>query len=122
MFGCFDCFKTMSKFPFCKFHNHACHSLLLISGCQGTISCFVCSSRNGSNEGCEDPFNAANQPYIERCKVPKRKHEGEFPAHFCIKLIGTSGETHLYNIYKKHNYSCSFGFHVTQFLCNESES
>ncbi|ODM91545.1 hypothetical protein Ocin01_15138 [Orchesella cincta] len=61
-----------------------------------TIGCFICFSRNGSNPNCEDPFHpgfSTNSTYTEKCKVPKRNHIGEFPAHFCIKVIGTSYNT-----------------------------
>jgi len=63
------------------------------NGCFGTISCFVCSSRNGSHTACDDPFNAGGSPYVERCRVPRKGYEGEFPAHFCIKIIGVSYST-----------------------------
>lgn len=57
-----------------------------------TIGCFICSSRNGSNPHCEDPYHPgySSTSYTEKCKVPKRNHVGEFPAHFCVKVIGTS--------------------------------
>ncbi|XP_021967922.1 uncharacterized protein LOC110863019 [Folsomia candida] len=68
--------------------------VIVPNGCTpGTISCFVCSSRNGSYQACEDPFNAGVSTYVDRCKVPRRGHIGEFPAHFCIKIIGVSYST-----------------------------
>lgn len=66
--------------------------MLIFLGKVHTIGCFVCSSRNGSNPNCEDPFHPgySNSSYKDKCKVPKRNHVGEFPAHFCIKVIGKS--------------------------------
>ncbi|KAL5238295.1 hypothetical protein ACI65C_005705 [Semiaphis heraclei] len=65
-------------------------SIVLMSILQGTscINCFKCSSLNGSNANCEDPFNPAMSTYIEKCMVPKRGHVGMFPANFCTKIIG----------------------------------
>lgn len=56
------------------------------------INCFKCSSLNGSNANCEDPFNPAMSSYIEKCMVPKRGHVGMFPANFCTKIIGKNGK------------------------------
>ncbi|XP_050438760.1 U-scoloptoxin(05)-Cw1a-like [Adelges cooleyi] len=71
-------------------------SIVLMSILQGTscINCFKCSSLNGSNANCEDPFNPAMSSYIEKCMVPKRGHVGMFPANFCTKIIGTNVITH----------------------------
>ncbi|CAG7835409.1 unnamed protein product [Allacma fusca] len=70
--------------------------LVLVShkGCVCTISCFTCSSRNRSDIDCEDPFAPGPHSYKEKCVVPKRGHDGEFPAHYCIKVMGTSASTH----------------------------
>ncbi|XP_042215382.1 uncharacterized protein LOC121861565 [Homarus americanus] len=54
------------------------------------ISCYVCSSKNGSDINCEDPFHPALSTYAENCQVPKERHIGQFPANFCVKIIGTS--------------------------------
>lgn len=56
------------------------------------INCFKCSSLNGSNANCEDPFHPAMSSYIEKCMVPKRGHVGMFPANFCTKIIGKNGK------------------------------
>jgi len=57
------------------------------------INCFKCSSRNGSDPACEDPFAPAMSTYVRACKVPKRDHVGFFPANYCVKLSGTSQST-----------------------------
>lgn len=59
------------------------------------ISCYTCSSWNRSDENCYDPYHPANSLYTEDCKVPKEHHIGQFPANFCLKIIGkkvTTGE------------------------------
>lgn len=59
----------------------------------GSIDCFTCSSRNGSNPHCDDPMSPAFIPLDKRCVVPKENHVGMFPGNFCIKLTGTSYAT-----------------------------
>ncbi|XP_037094523.1 uncharacterized protein LOC119114523 [Pollicipes pollicipes] len=75
-----------------------CLTLLLLlsvslSFARGEINCYKCSSRNGTNPACHDPFSPAMSTYVRACKVPKQKHVGEFPANFCVKLTGTSTRT-----------------------------
>ncbi|XP_039298404.1 uncharacterized protein LOC111061182 isoform X3 [Nilaparvata lugens] len=57
-----------------------------------SINCYTCSSHNGSNPHCEDPFNPAMSTYKEKCMVPKAGHIGLFPANFCIKIDGRNEE------------------------------
>ncbi|KAK8738546.1 hypothetical protein OTU49_003930 [Cherax quadricarinatus] len=57
------------------------------------ISCYVCSSKNGSDINCDDPFHPAHSTFAEDCHVPKERHIGQFPANFCVKIIGTSAST-----------------------------
>lgn len=57
------------------------------------INCYTCSSHNGSDPYCEDPFHPAHSFYSQKCMVPKTGHIGVFPANFCIKLIGTNVNT-----------------------------
>ncbi|KFM71656.1 hypothetical protein X975_01911, partial [Stegodyphus mimosarum] len=57
------------------------------------ISCYTCSSRNGTDLNCHDPFHPAMSTYTEGCKVPKEGHIGRFPANFCIKVIGKTVQT-----------------------------
>ncbi|KAG8235596.1 hypothetical protein J437_LFUL014852 [Ladona fulva] len=52
------------------------------------INCYTCSSLNGSDVNCEDPYNPAMSTYTEKCMVPKQGHIGMFPANFCIKIVG----------------------------------
>lgn len=57
------------------------------------INCFTCSSKNGTDENCHDPFNPAFSIYTENCMEPKRDHIGLFPANFCLKVVGTFVKT-----------------------------
>jgi len=64
-------------------------------GCQA-INCYTCTSRNSSEPHCEDPVAPHFIAYAKNCQVPKEGHLGQFPANFCVKLIGvseTTGET-----------------------------
>lgn len=67
----------------------SCHVQIVVS----EINCYKCSSRNGSDPACQDPFSPSNSTYVRACKVPKRDHVGEFPANFCVKLTGVSTST-----------------------------
>ncbi|GBL80731.1 hypothetical protein AVEN_225368-1 [Araneus ventricosus] len=57
------------------------------------ISCYECNSKNGTDRNCHDPFHPAMSTYTEGCKVPKEGHIGQFPANFCIKVIGKTVHT-----------------------------
>ncbi|MCL4150140.1 UNVERIFIED_CONTAM: hypothetical protein GTU68_048350, partial [Idotea baltica] len=57
------------------------------------ISCYVCSSKNGSDINCEDPYHPAFSTLSKSCFVPKENHIGTFPANFCVKIIGRSAVT-----------------------------
>lgn len=57
------------------------------------INCYTCSSLNGSDVNCEDPYNPAMSTYTEKCMVPKQGHIGMFPANFCIKIVGRNVAT-----------------------------
>lgn len=72
--------------------NYIKCSYLLLNLGTSCINCFKCSSLNGSNIDCEDPFNPTMSTYIEKCMVPKRGHVGVFPANFCTKIIGRNGK------------------------------
>lgn len=56
-----------------------------------SISCYTCNSRNETDINCHDPFNPAMSKYVENCKVPKQNHIGVFPARFCVKVVGKTG-------------------------------
>ena len=40
----------------------------------------------------KDPVAPHYIKYAKNCQVPKEGHLGQFPANFCVKLIGVSGE------------------------------
>jgi len=61
------------------------------------IGCYVCSSFNGNNPKCEDPFNTTfpesegeGEPvvdfYVADCKTGKKGKNGLFPASVCFKI------------------------------------
>jgi len=60
-----------------------------------SISCYKCSSVNGSNPSCEDLFQGdiAGTPSLLQtpCFTNLRGRKGRFPATHCIKLIAYSG-------------------------------
>jgi len=60
------------------------------------IGCYICSSKNGSDPNCEDPFHPGFSTYSETCQVAKKNHIGKFPANFCVKIFGTSGKVRIY--------------------------
>ena len=48
------------------------------------------------NELCDqDPVAPNFITYTKNCEVPKEGHLGKFPANFCVKMIGVSGEWRL---------------------------
>ena len=60
------------------------------------IGCFVCYSLNGSDPGCEDPFNSTLNAstlqldrYMPDCLAGKKERAGLFPASHCVKVSGT---------------------------------
>jgi len=56
---------------------------------EGSIGCYRCSTRNGSDVNCEDPFHPAMSVYEKDCNDSKVGHIGKFPASFCLKIVGT---------------------------------
>jgi len=62
-------------------HNQAAH---------GGIGCFKCSSENGSNPACDDPFhnNYTDNFYERPCMGGRKNRNGLFPASSCIKMTG----------------------------------
>lgn len=60
----------------------------------GMIDCFKCTSINGTNPACEDPFhNNYTSTLLERpCMGGRKGRNGLFPASACIKLSGTYGK------------------------------
>lgn len=36
-------------------------------------------------------MSPAHTEYSKNCMVPKEGHLGQFPANFCVKMIGTAG-------------------------------
>ena len=57
----------------------------------------MCYSLNGSDPGCEDPFNSTFlnastntlDRYMPDCLAGKKERSGLFPASHCVKVSGT---------------------------------
>jgi hypothetical protein len=69
--------------------------ILLLLSAMGYISCYQCSSKNRTELNCEDPMSSAALPITKNCMVPKENHVGNFPANYCVKMIGTSSKLQL---------------------------
>ncbi|XP_062591407.1 uncharacterized protein LOC134252879 [Saccostrea cucullata] len=61
--------------------------LLLCSYSANAIGCFVCTSLNRGNSGCEDTFNNTGKYYRSDCKASRDGRMGMFPATQCIKMV-----------------------------------
>ncbi len=62
------------------------------------IGCFVCTSHDGDEPFCEDPFNTTNPNstvdyYVPNCMAGRKERDGLFPASVCVKVKGTYWET-----------------------------
>lgn len=51
------------------------------------IGCFVCTSLNRGNQGCEDTFNNTGEFYRSDCQASRDGRIGMFPATQCIKMV-----------------------------------
>ena len=57
------------------------------------IGCFVCSSINKNNPGCEDTFNNTYPGFYQsQCQTGRKDRTGLFPASACVKFKGTVGK------------------------------
>jgi len=74
-----------------RLRSHLLTALCLTA--EAAISCYTCSSRNGSDINCEDPFHPAMSDFKVACMVPKEGHIGKFPANFCVKVTGLTCES-----------------------------
>jgi hypothetical protein len=72
--------------------------LLFISAAK--IDCYVCSSKNGSDNGCDDPFHPQYNSLRVSCRQGMDGRYGLFPARYCIKMKGTSSEFYFLNLFK----------------------
>uniref|UniRef100_A0A1I8JPJ3 Protein sleepless n=1 Tax=Macrostomum lignano TaxID=282301 RepID=A0A1I8JPJ3_9PLAT len=68
--------------------NSVCEAQVFSSDSGGGISCYVCSSINGSNPACHDPFDSSLIGLTTPCNQGRRAQNGVFPARFCFKLKG----------------------------------
>lgn len=58
-----------------------------------SIDCFRCTSFNGANQWCEDPFhnNYSSTILQSPCWTGRKGRDGLYPATACIKLSGRFG-------------------------------
>lgn len=56
------------------------------------IGCFVCTSLNRGNKGCEDTFNNTGKYYRSDCQANRDGRIGTFPATQCIKMVAEDGK------------------------------
>lgn len=63
----------------------------MLIGSAFAIDCYVCSSKNNSNEACADPFHPQFSNISVGCRQGMDGRYGLFPARYCIKMKGTSG-------------------------------
>lgn len=88
----------------CKFYSVKFKRIIffLVS----SISCYKCSSINGSNPSCDDLFQGDIIGKISLLHTPcltnLRGRKGIFPSTHCIKLIANSGGTK--NLYYLNSY------------------
>lgn len=62
----------------------------LFTSVAAKIDCYVCSSKNGSDTGCDDPFHPQYNDLRVSCRQGMAGRYGLFPARYCIKMKGTS--------------------------------
>ncbi|CAG2178181.1 unnamed protein product, partial [Oppiella nova] len=69
-----------------------CSLILMLSHIRESesIDCFKCTSSNGDNRRCEDPFhnNFSSAILHTPCWAGRKNRNGIFPATACIKLSG----------------------------------
>ncbi|XP_071083382.1 uncharacterized protein [Haliotis cracherodii] len=58
-----------------------------------SLGCFTCTSLNGSNPYCRDPFNPVHVNYETKCKQGMDGRVGTFPAKYCTKIKGVRVDT-----------------------------
>lgn len=58
------------------------------------LGCYRCTSVNGSEPLCEDPFfnNLKVSVYQDPCMAGLKGRDGLFPASACVKIKGTFGK------------------------------
>lgn len=80
------------KFQTCECLSSRANDWRFVITVEGSIGCYRCSTRNGSDVNCEDPFHPAMSVYEKDCNDSKVGHIGKFPASFCLKIVGTTGK------------------------------
>ncbi|CAL4080025.1 unnamed protein product [Meganyctiphanes norvegica] len=68
--------------------------IMLPAGCL-CIDCYQCSSINGDDPSCEDPFhtNFTSSILHSPCMAGRKNRAGLFPATTCIKMAGRYSDT-----------------------------
>uniref|UniRef100_A0A1I8JSG2 Protein quiver n=1 Tax=Macrostomum lignano TaxID=282301 RepID=A0A1I8JSG2_9PLAT len=68
--------------------NSVCEAQVFSSDSGGGISCYVCSSINGSNPACHDPFDSSLIGLTTRATRVAERRTACSPPGFCFKLKG----------------------------------
>ena len=63
-----------------------------------SISCYVCTSINGTNPACEDTFMATDRYYMENCRNRRHRRTGTFPSQYCVKFEAEDMEDSNYTV------------------------
>jgi len=94
-----------------------------------SISCYKCSSVNGSNPSCEDFFQGdipgTTSLLHTPCLTNLRGRKGLFPATHCIKLIAHSGGKIIFYYFNFYKYSFEIEPNSIRYLyrtCSRDES
>lgn len=111
-------YDTETKFV----HNQGYIPVFIICNISANgIGCFVCTSLNRGNQGCEDTFNNTGEFYRSDCQASRDGRIGMFPATQCIKMvaedskhINTRGV--LAKTKSKINQYSSFGSYLETFI------
>lgn len=84
-------YDTETKFVhinFERFNNQGYIPVFIICNISANgIGCFVCTSLNRGNQGCEDTFNNTGEFYRSDCQASRDGRIGMFPATQCIKMV-----------------------------------
>lgn len=71
-----------------RFNNQGYIPVFIICNISANgIGCFVCTSLNRGNQGCEDTFNNTGEFYRSDCQASRDGRIGMFPATQCIKMV-----------------------------------
>lgn len=111
-------YDTETKFV----HNQGYIPVFIICNISANgIGCFVCTSLNRGNQGCEDTFNNTGEFYRSDCQASRDGRIGMFPATQCIKMVAEDSKHInirgvLAKTKSKINQYSSFGSYLETFI------